>query len=129
MNWMHFTIADPLPGSAWGTGGTPLADFDGDGDLDVLAGEQEDPDSYVTKQGKLPMKPAGLKERGVVWLSSGDAQPAFTPVVIQTDNPGWHDVALGDVDGDGDIDLISKVWTKDGPTYHADYWRNDTIRR
>jgi hypothetical protein len=53
--WTHFTIADPLPGSAWGTGGIPLADFD----------------------------------------------------------------------GDGDTDIITKVWNKDGDAYHADYWRND----
>ena len=33
MKWTHFTIADPLPGSSWGTGGIPLADFDGDVDI------------------------------------------------------------------------------------------------
>ena len=53
--WTHFTIADPLPGSAWGTGGIPLADFD----------------------------------------------------------------------GDGDTDIITKVWNKHGDAYHADYWRNE----
>jgi hypothetical protein len=37
-------------------------------------------------------------------------------------------VSVGDVDGDGDDDLVSKIWNADGPTYHADYWRNDTIR-
>ena len=30
-----------------------------------------------------------------------------------------------DSDGDGDTDIITKVWNKDGDTYHADYWRND----
>jgi hypothetical protein len=132
--WERHQVPDPptAPGDVPGTGSfhaLGVADFDQDGDLDIFAGEQEDPDTYMTKQGKLPMKPRGLKERGVVWLNSGGAQPAFTPVVIQIDNPGWHDVTLGDVDGDGDIDLVSKVWNKDGPTYHADYWRNDTSRR
>jgi len=132
--WERHLIPDPptAPGDVPGTGSfhsLGVADFDGDGDLDIFAGEQEDPDTYMTAQGKLPMKPPGLKERGVVWLSSGGKQPAFTPVVIQLNNPGWHDVALGDVDGDGDIDIVSKVWNKDGATYHADYWRNDTIRR
>lgn len=57
MKWTHFTIADPLPGSSWGTGGLPLLDLD------------------------------------------------------------------------GDIDIVTKIWNKDGVAYHADYWRNDTLRR
>jgi len=33
--------------------------------------------------------------------------------------------AVGDFDGDGDTDLISKVWNTGGRAYHADLWRND----
>jgi hypothetical protein len=29
--------------------------------------------------------------------------------------------------GDGDPDIVSKIWNKDGPTYHVVYWRNDTL--
>ncbi len=36
------------------------------------------------------------------------------------------DAALGDVNKDGETDIIPKVWKKDGANYHADYWRNDT---
>ena len=39
--WTHFTIANPLPGNSWGTGGLPLADFDGDGDLDISLSRRE----------------------------------------------------------------------------------------
>ena len=130
-NWTRFLLPDPPTsrGSVPGTGSfhsLGVADFDLDGDLDVFAGEQEDPDTYMVGNGKLPMKPKGLKERGVIWMNSGSKPPVFLPQVIQEDNPGWHDACLGDVDGDGDIDIVSKVWNKDGPTYHADYWRNDS---
>ena len=81
----------------------------------------------MTADGKIAMKPDNLKERGVIWKNDGRSTPQFTPMVIQIDNPGWHDTALGDVDGDGDIDMVTKVWNKDGETYHADYWRNETI--
>jgi FG-GAP-like repeat len=130
VEWTRYQLADPptADGDVPGTGSfhsLGVADFDLDGDLDIFAGEQEDPDTFMTAQGKLPMKPPGLKERGVIWENSGDKLPVFTPVVIHTDNPGWHDAALGDVDGDGDIDIVTKVWNKDGASYHADYWRND----
>jgi hypothetical protein len=32
------------------------------------------------------------------------------------------------VNQDGWSDIVTKVWNKDGATYHVDYWRNDTPR-
>ncbi|MEW6238187.1 MAG: FG-GAP-like repeat-containing protein [Candidatus Omnitrophota bacterium] len=132
--WERHPLPDPPtnPGDVAGTGSfhsLGIADVDHDGDLDIFAGEQEDPDDYMASGGKLPMRPKGLKERGVIWENRGSvAQPAFVPVVIHVDNPGWHDAQLGDVDGDGDIDIVTKIWHSDGGPYHADFWRNDNVR-
>ena len=132
--WVRHQLPDPptAAGDVPGTGSfhsLGVAGFNRDGTPDIFAGGQEDPDTYMTAQGKLPMKPAGLKPRGVIWANSGGRNPTFTPTVIHVGWPGWHDVALGDVDGDGDIDIVSKIWNTDHPPYHADYWRNDLIVR
>ncbi|MBO7744649.1 VCBS repeat-containing protein [Paenibacillus sp. MWE-103] len=107
-----------------------VADFNHDGKLEIFAGEQEDPDRGMMDSGKLPMKPLGLKERGIIWVNVGeDGLPHFKPIVISDDKPGWHDAVIGDVNGDGSIDIISKEWHVEGPNYHVDYWRNDTLAK
>ena len=117
------------PGPSGSLHSLGVADLDGDGDLDIFSGEQEDPDKM--------MKPAGLAERGILWVNKGTPQkPVFEYKIINRDNPGWHDTILRDMDGDGDIDLVSKVWNADEGTdgnpdrkWHLDYWRNETIKK
>ncbi len=127
--WTAIQLPDPptRAGDVEGTGSfhsLGVADFNQDGLSDIFAGEQEDPDTYMESEGKVAMKPRGLKERGVIWFQHSGNPPLFIPEVIQLDNPGWHDAQLGDVDGDGDTDIVSKVWNADGPAYHLDYWSN-----
>jgi VCBS repeat protein len=129
-NWVSHLLPDPptRPGDVPGTGSwhsIGVADFDNDGDLDIFAGEQED-STMSDQEPRLSMKPKGLKERGVIWLNDGADDPSWTIHIIHLDNPGWHDARLGDVDGDGDTDIVTKIWNKDGEHYTADYWRNDT---
>ncbi len=130
-HWISHQLQDPptRKGDVPGTGSfhsLGVADFDQDGNPDIFAGEQEDPDTYMEGGGKVAMKPRGLKERGIIWYSTGGKNPGFNTYLIHIDNPGWHDAQLGDVDGDGDTDIVSKVWNADrGQPYHLDYWRNE----
>ena len=142
--WESVMLPDPpvRPGDVEGTGSfhsLGIADFNLDGFPDIFAGEQEDPDVYMESDGKVAMKPRGLKERGVIWYNENGEitalkpglkpvlKPVFKPYIIHIDNPGWHDAVPGDIDNDGDTDIISKIWNADGPVYHLDYWRNELI--
>jgi len=78
---------------------------------------------YIEADGLVDMKPRYLKERGVIWYNDGVQN--FSPYIIHIDNPGCHDAQLGDVDGNGDIDIVTKVWNADGLVYHLDFWRNE----
>jgi len=82
-------------------------DQDHDGDLDAALSRQDAP--------------------GFWWYERrGDS--VCVQYVINDSPKGFQGLGATalDVDGAGDVDIVSKIWNKDGPTYHADYWRNDT---
>jgi len=97
----HFTTAVGGTGAGYFVPGTavPVAgpakklavgDVDGDGDLDVVAPNN-----------------AGSSASGTVSVRLNDGTGAFTAGASPRVNPYPDAVALGDVDGDGDLDLLT----------------------
>lgn len=92
-----------------------VADFDQDGFLDVFTVEME----WVG--GESP-------PRWFIWKGL-DGKGQFEERVILGANLGGHEAAVGDVDGDGDLDICSKLWravpdNANGGRNHVDFMEN-----
>jgi len=88
-------LSDTLPRGAFHS--IALADFDGDGDSDIFTCEMEG------IKGERP-------PRWYIWENRDGRGAEFVERVILDRGLGGHEAVVGDVDGDGDIDICSKLW-------------------
>jgi hypothetical protein len=98
-----------------------VADFDNDGDRDIFTVEME--------------AIAGARQpRWYVWENRDGLGQQFVEQVIFDGGLGGHEAVVADVDGDGDLDIASKLWrprrdNANGGRNHADYLENLLIRK
>jgi len=95
-----------LPSTAAGERGSfhslAVADFDGDGDDDIFTAEQED----------ATILPKGAPPRWYIWENVDGRGTKFVERVVFDGRLGGHDVIVGDVDNDGDLDICTKIWKR-----------------
>jgi len=93
-----------------------VADFDNDGDPDVFTCEMEG-------------IPGDRSPRWYIWTNEDGKGQRFVEHVIFDANLGGHVAVAADFDGDGDLDLVSKLWrprrdNANGGKNHVDFLEN-----
>ena len=110
---------DPHPRGAYHS--LAVADFDHDGDWDVFTVEME-------------AIPGAGPPRWFLWENVDGLGKQFVERVIFDGQLGGHEAVIADVDGDGDLDICSKLWrprrdNANGGRNHADFLENLMIER
>jgi hypothetical protein len=110
---------DPAPRGAYHS--LAVADFDKDGDPDIFTVEMEG-------------IPGARPPRWFIWENLDGKGASFVERVILDNALGGHEAVVADVDGDGDLDIVSKLWRprKDNANEgrnHADFVENQLISK
>lgn len=82
-----------------------IADINSDGNLDIFAAEM----AKWTESKATPDNPDAI-----AYIFYGDGKGIFTPVVFRK-GMGFHESKPGDLDGDGDIDILNKPYNWQTP--------------
>ena len=90
-----------------------LGDIDGDGNLDIFTAE-------MAKWTEKKMEPDNPNAKS--WILFGDGKGDFRTTEFTT-GFGFHEARLADLDGDGDLDLLSKPYNWEAP--RLDVWLNN----
>ncbi|MDE0920398.1 MAG: FG-GAP-like repeat-containing protein [Arenicellales bacterium] len=137
--------ATDIATSAEGARGVSVADMDGDGDIDIVSASRDDDtiawyendgaanpswtaaDIATSADGALSAKVADMDGDGdmdiisasylddtIAWYENdGEADPTWTAANIATSADGASDLEAMDMDGDGDMDIVSASRTDD----------------
>ena len=116
--WALILFPQNAPGRRGSLHSLQVIDLDGDGELDVITADQED------------MIEAGMPSPR--WYVFYQSDSGWEEEVFFDKGLGSHELLAGDVDQDGDLDLVGKNWypwfgnAVNGAS-HADYFENHLI--
>ncbi len=78
-----------------------VADIDGDGNLDIFVAEM----AQWHEKNTAPDNP-----NATAYIFYGDGKGNFTTTIFQQ-GMDFHEAKIGDLDGDGDVDILDKPYT------------------